>query len=85
MAASIHARAYKPIIQAFIEARTDAGIFQADLAKLIGRDQSFISRIENGQRRLDVLEAFVIARAMGYDPVEFMARLVAKVPAKATL
>lgn len=85
MAASVHTQAHKAIVKAFIEARTDAGILQADLAKRIGRDQSFVSRIETGQRRLDILEAFVIARAMGYDPAEFLKRLVANVSPKASL
>ena len=36
--------------------RTSAGLLQADLGKRIGADQSFVSRYERGERRLDLVE-----------------------------
>jgi transcriptional regulator with XRE-family HTH domain len=79
MAGAIYSKAQKSIALAFTKARKKAGFKQADLATAIKKHQSFISDIERGQRRIDVLEAFVVARAMGYDPVEFYASLIDEV------
>lgn len=80
MAGAIYSEAQKSIALAFTKARKNAGFKQADLATAIKKHQSFISDIERGQRRIDVLEAFVIAHAMGYDPMEFYNLLIETVP-----
>ena len=43
--------------------RFEADLKQADLAKLLGTDQSFVSRYERGERRLDVVELEQICSA----------------------
>ena len=53
---------------------------QAMVAKELGKDQTFISNIENSQRRVDVLEFYALARAMGADPVKLYAEVVRKLP-----
>jgi transcriptional regulator with XRE-family HTH domain len=52
------------------EAREAAGLRQADLAERLGRDQTFVSLYEVGQRRIDVVEFRRIALALGLDPVQ---------------
>ena len=47
------------------EARLAAGLLQSDLAKKIGSDQSFVSRYERGERRLDLVELETICKACG--------------------
>ena len=79
MAGAIYSEAQESIARAFATARRKAGLKQAELATAIGKHQSYISDIERGQRRLDVLEACVIARALAYEPVEFYAVLIAGV------
>ena len=49
----------------------------------LARPQSYLSKIEHGERRLDVGEYIALCRAMGADPVEIMAKVVAALP-KAT-
>ena len=55
-----------------IEAREEAGVSQEQLADRLGRPQSYVSKIELGQRRLDVIEYLTIARAVGYDPYDLL-------------
>ena len=48
------------------DARRAAGLTQVALAKKLGRPQSFISKVERGERRLDVIEFLEVARALIY-------------------
>ena len=47
--------------------RKAAGMTQRDLAQKMKREQSFVWRIEKGERRLDVLEFFWVCEALGQD------------------
>lgn len=51
--------------------RVDAGLRQADLAKLLSQHQSFVSKYETGERRLDILEVRQICKALGLSLEEF--------------
>ena len=61
-----------------IEAREEAGLTQVELGKRLRRPQAFVSKIERGLRRVDVLEFLEIARAVGFDPHELIERLNSK-------
>lgn len=56
------------LVGALIEARKRAPLTQEEGAARIGRDQTFISLIERGQRRVDVIEFISLAKALGSDP-----------------
>ena len=45
--------------------RHDAGLTQVELSQRLGRSQSFVSKYEQGQRRLDLIELEEIALALG--------------------
>ena len=49
-------------------ARKAAGISQEQVAELLGEHQSFVSRYETGERRLDVVEFLAVAAALDVDP-----------------
>lgn len=53
---------------------------QAELAALLGKNQSFISNIERGQRRVDVLEFCAIAIAINRNPVALFTTLAEQLP-----
>lgn len=55
--------------------RQEAGLRQQDLATRIGELQSFVSKYESGERRLDVLELRQICRALGLPLSSFVQRL----------
>jgi len=65
-----------------IEARTRAGVTQVDLAARLGRPQPFISFVERGERRIDVIEFYAIMKALGADPQRAFRELIAKLPDK---
>ena len=48
--------------------RREAGLKQADVARELGRHQPFITSIENGQRKVGVVEFLQLARIIGFDP-----------------
>ncbi|MEJ2845812.1 helix-turn-helix transcriptional regulator [Bosea sp. CCNWLW174] len=70
--ASTQPELYKALLQALIQARKDAGITQVELAARIGRRQTFVSKYETEERRLDVAEYIAIARAIEAEPFELM-------------
>ena len=66
------------VVEAVKSERLRAGLKQEELAARLGKDQSWISLIENSQRRLDVVEFIKIAYAIGVAPEALLARIVAK-------
>lgn len=57
------------------EFRIKAGLRQADLAARIGQPQSFVSKYESGERRLDLLEVRLVCKALGTSLTEFARQL----------
>jgi transcriptional regulator with XRE-family HTH domain len=51
-----------------VEARVAAGVTQIELAERLGRPQSFVSKVEGGDRRLDVIEFLQITKALNVEP-----------------
>lgn len=60
------------MIELLVAARKEAGITQAELGKRIGQRQTFVSKFELGERRLDVAEFVTVSRAIGADPHEII-------------
>jgi len=71
---SLHRDLYQRMIDLLVAARRDASLTQVDLGRLIGQRQTFISKIETGERRLDAAEFVLIGRAIGIDPYALMRR-----------
>ena len=53
---SVYTKDYKEIIERLKTARIEAGLAQQAVADKLGKPQSYISKIESGERRLDVAE-----------------------------
>lgn len=51
-----------------VDARNELGLTQLQLAELIKKRQTFVSKYERGERRLDVVELVKIARCLQIDP-----------------
>lgn len=70
--ASVYSEEYQLVINTLKKARKDKGMTQAQLAEALGKPQSFIAKVENGERRLDVVEFVHLARLVGADIVEIL-------------
>lgn len=55
--------------------REEAGLRQTDLAERLAKPQSYISKYETGERRLDILELRAVCIAVGLSLTEFAQRL----------
>jgi transcriptional regulator with XRE-family HTH domain len=55
--------------------RVDSGLRQEDLADKLGQPQSFVSRCESGERRVDLLELREICEALGTTLADFIRRM----------
>ena len=60
------------------QARLKAGLTQAEVARRLGRPQSYVAKVEGGERRLDTLEMIAFAEAIGADPVRLVRALMRK-------
>ncbi len=56
MSKSVYTKDYKDIIERLKTARIEAGLAQQEVADKLDKPQSYISKIESGERRLDVAE-----------------------------
>lgn len=61
---SIHDPSYKLLIQRLKQARLAADLTQTALAKRLGTDQTYVSKYESRERRLDVIEVRKICKAL---------------------
>jgi len=74
--------AYAAFLAVLVAARREAGVSQVELGRRIGKEQTFISQVERGVRRLDVVEFYVFAKGLGIDPTALFAAVASKMPAK---
>jgi len=70
MGKSVHSEDYGRIIKRLKEARLESNLSQQDVADKLGKPQSYISKIESGERRLDVAEMKKFA-AIYKKPVDY--------------
>ncbi len=75
MTKSVHNKKYARFLDFLINARREAGLTQVEVAARLTRPQSYVSKYENGERRLDVVEFLEIAQALSFDPVTLIRKL----------
>ena len=69
---SLHDRIYEKLVASLKAARADAGVTQTELASRIGTDQSYVSKYERCERRLDYVEVRTVCLALGLEPAKFV-------------
>lgn len=75
MRKSIHTPQHKQLLALLRKIRLEAGLTQGQLAKSLNTDQTVISKIESGERRIDVLELREICKAVGITLEGFVRKL----------
>jgi transcriptional regulator with XRE-family HTH domain len=75
LATTLGSKRHKALIDLLIGKREAAGMTQADLAARLGQYQSFVARLESGQRRVDVVEFIELAEMLGFDPAKAISAL----------
>lgn len=75
MEKSIHSSQYAVFLRVLRDARKQAGLTQVDLANALGETQSFVSKCERGERRIDVVELRAFCAAFGWPLKQFIAAL----------
>lgn len=77
MTKSVFTDRYCLFTQMLIQERRDKRITQTQLARMLKKPQSYVSKYENGERRLDIVEFLEIADCIGIDAAEFIKKLEA--------
>ena len=72
---SIFSQQQRHLQEVLRQARIDAGLRQIDLAKRLSQPQSFVSKYESGERRLDLIELRKICKALGISLGDFVRKL----------
>src|SRR5205807_508110 len=75
MEKTIHTNEYAALLVLLRETRRAASLTQVQLAQKIGQSQSFVSKAEVGERRLDVIQLRTICRGLGTTLPAFVAKL----------
>jgi transcriptional regulator with XRE-family HTH domain len=75
MSRTIHSARQEALTALLIRERKAAGLTQAMVAEKLGRYQSFVATIEQGQRRIDVIEFIELAYAIGFSAEKALAKI----------
>lgn len=82
MAQSTHNPDYQLLLTVLKAARKRAGVSQVDLAERLGNTQTFVSKCERGERRIDAVELVEFAEALGVPPLGLLGEYLEQRAAK---
>ncbi|CRY54667.1 MULTISPECIES: helix-turn-helix domain-containing protein [Yersinia] len=77
--ASIYSEEYQQVIKILRQTRIEQGISQQHLAKVLNRPQSFVAKVESGERRLDFVELIHIARLLSIEEFLLTSKIMSAV------
>jgi transcriptional regulator with XRE-family HTH domain len=75
LAKTLRSKRYKALIGLLVARRQAAAMTQSDLAARLGKSQSFVARLESGQRRITVVEFMMLAKILRFDPYKVISTL----------
>lgn len=76
MTASLHSTRYSKFRNILKDARKQAGLTQTAVANALDKHQSYVTKYELGERRVDIVELIDIANAIGCDPKDIIDQLL---------
>ena len=69
---SVFTKEYAVFLEVLVAARLSQGLTQAAVAERLKKPQSFVSKCESGERRVDIVEFFAICTALDKDPAALL-------------
>ncbi|MBD2067342.1 helix-turn-helix transcriptional regulator [Leptolyngbya sp. FACHB-671] len=72
MGASTHSDEYQEFLKRLRAARLESGLTQLEVANRLGEPQSYVSKCESGERRVDIVELSKFAEIYGHSISYFM-------------
>lgn len=75
MEKSIYSREYSLFLEKLRKAREEKGLTQTEVAVRLGQTQSFVSKVERGERRIDIVELRAFCSALGIGFVKFITQI----------
>lgn len=75
MSRTLGSARHKTLCALLVAEREKAELSQETVAERLKQHQSFVARVESGQRRIDVVEFLELAEAIGFDPVRALAKI----------
>ncbi|MDP8998350.1 MAG: helix-turn-helix domain-containing protein [Pseudomonadota bacterium] len=78
MTKSLHSSTYAKLTELLVQARKKSGLKQQQVADALNTHQSYIAKVEGGERRIDVVEFMDLARALGVTPSVLLKKLEAQ-------
>lgn len=75
MTSSVFTQKYTRFCEILIQARHHRGLTQIQLAEILGKPQSYVSKYERGERRLDVIEFLEVVKVLDIDACEIIKQL----------
>lgn len=78
MSKSIYSRRHDRLCAILVEKRKKVDLTQQQLADQLGKPQSYIAKVEGGERRLDVIEFVELCEEMGADPAKIVRTIASK-------
>ncbi len=72
MAKSIYTKRHQKLCDLLVEARNEAVLTQQEIADQLGKPQSYVAKVEGGERRLDVIEFWELCEAIGVSPPQLI-------------
>lgn len=76
MTKSVFTKRYRLLLSILVALREDKGLSQHQLAKKLKKPQSFVSKYERGERRLDIIEFLDIVKVLKADPHDIIDELL---------
>lgn len=80
---TIYQAKYSALIERLIAARRNAGLTQAEIAKILDKPQSYVAKIEGKDRKLDVVEFVELCETIGQEPSELI-KIIQRTPSSQT-
>ena len=76
MPKSIYSKQASQLRLLLINARKSTNLTQTELSKRLNKPQSYVSKYERGERRLDVIEFLEVSQALNIDPLVLIKELI---------